>query len=224
MQEPREARKRDWTAAAADCPHAAHVEHEEAVIVPLAIAIAAVGGGVAWEQVRGSKAAAPKSAPTVPVSVATVAVKTIPVRAPNSSRSIRVTSPPRSSRRRRTCRRTRRCSPARRHHWAPLIEQNLRASPNLLDVTSDLQITQPQVTVRIDRNKASALGVSALVTLALFGVDLNMYAFVGIVMLVGIVKKNAIMMIDVAIEAQRTESKRRSRRYSTRASPASGRS
>jgi hydrophobic/amphiphilic exporter-1 (mainly G- bacteria), HAE1 family len=62
------------------------------------------------------------------------------------------------------------------------------------------------------------------VTLALFGVDLNMYAFVGIVMLVGIVKKNAIMMIDFAIEAQRTESKRRSRRYSTRASPASGRS
>ncbi|HEX6137668.1 MAG TPA: efflux RND transporter permease subunit [Casimicrobiaceae bacterium] len=45
----------------------------------------------------------------------------------------------------------------------------------------------------------------ALVTLWLFGIDLNMYAFVGMVMLVGIVKKNAIMMIDFAIEAQRNE-------------------
>jgi HAE1 family hydrophobic/amphiphilic exporter-1 len=46
-------------------------------------------------------------------------------------------------------------------------------------------------------------GFGALVTLLLFGVELNMYAFVGIIMLVGIVKKNAIMMIDFAIEAQR---------------------
>jgi HAE1 family hydrophobic/amphiphilic exporter-1 len=37
--------------------------------------------------------------------------------------------------------------------------------------------------------------------------DLNIYAFVGIIMLVGIVKKNAIMMIDFALEAQRTEGK-----------------
>jgi HAE1 family hydrophobic/amphiphilic exporter-1 len=37
-----------------------------------------------------------------------------------------------------------------------------------------------------------------------FGIELNMYAFVGIIMLVGIVKKNAIMMIDFAIEAQRS--------------------
>jgi hydrophobic/amphiphilic exporter-1 (mainly G- bacteria), HAE1 family len=50
-------------------------------------------------------------------------------------------------------------------------------------------------------------GFGALLTLWLFGVDLNMYAFVGIIMLVGIVKKNAIMMIDFAIEAQRKESK-----------------
>jgi HAE1 family hydrophobic/amphiphilic exporter-1 len=48
-------------------------------------------------------------------------------------------------------------------------------------------------------------GFGALVTLWLFGIDLNMYAFVGIIMLVGIVKKNAIMMIDFAIEAQRRE-------------------
>ena len=46
-------------------------------------------------------------------------------------------------------------------------------------------------------------GLGALLTLMLFGVELNMYAFVGIIMLVGIVKKNAIMMIDFAIEAQR---------------------
>jgi HAE1 family hydrophobic/amphiphilic exporter-1 len=45
------------------------------------------------------------------------------------------------------------------------------------------------------------------VTLWMFGIDLNMYAFVGIIMLVGLVKKNAIMMIDFAIEAQRTQRK-----------------
>jgi HAE1 family hydrophobic/amphiphilic exporter-1 len=49
--------------------------------------------------------------------------------------------------------------------------------------------------------------LGALVTLMAFGIELNMYAFVGIIMLVGIVKKNAIMMIDFAIEAQRAEGK-----------------
>ena len=47
------------------------------------------------------------------------------------------------------------------YHWAPLIEQKLRALPGLIDVTSDLQITRPEVTVEIEREKASALGVSA---------------------------------------------------------------
>jgi len=46
-------------------------------------------------------------------------------------------------------------------------------------------------------------GFGALLTLLLFHVDLSLYAFVGIIMLVGIVKKNAIMMIDVALEKQR---------------------
>ncbi len=50
-------------------------------------------------------------------------------------------------------------------------------------------------------------GFGALMTLWLFGMDLNLYAFVGIIMLIGIVKKNAIMMIDFALEAQRTEGK-----------------
>jgi len=50
-------------------------------------------------------------------------------------------------------------------------------------------------------------GFGALITLMVFGKDLNLYAFVGIIMLVGIVKKNAIMMIDFALEAQRTEGK-----------------
>ena len=45
-------------------------------------------------------------------------------------------------------------------------------------------------------------GVGALVTLLLFHHDLNIYAFVGIIMLVGIVKKNAIMMIDFALQAE----------------------
>ncbi|MBZ5552822.1 MAG: efflux RND transporter permease subunit [Acidobacteriia bacterium] len=50
-------------------------------------------------------------------------------------------------------------------------------------------------------------GFGALLTLMIFKVDLSIYAFVGIIMLVGIVKKNAIMMIDFALEAQRKEGK-----------------
>ena len=50
-------------------------------------------------------------------------------------------------------------------------------------------------------------GIGALLALMLFGMDLNIYAFVGVIMLVGIVKKNAIMMIDFALAAQRTEGK-----------------
>ncbi|MFN0172518.1 MAG: efflux RND transporter permease subunit, partial [Bryobacteraceae bacterium] len=47
----------------------------------------------------------------------------------------------------------------------------------------------------------------ALLTLRLFGYELNLFGFVGLIMLFGIVKKNAIMMIDFALEAQRTERK-----------------
>jgi HAE1 family hydrophobic/amphiphilic exporter-1 len=46
-------------------------------------------------------------------------------------------------------------------------------------------------------------GVGALLTLLCFREELNIYGFVGIIMLIGIVKKNAIMMIDFALEAQR---------------------
>jgi hydrophobic/amphiphilic exporter-1 (mainly G- bacteria), HAE1 family len=46
-------------------------------------------------------------------------------------------------------------------------------------------------------------GFGALVTLLLFRTELSIYAFVGIIMLVGLVKKNGIMMVDFAIEAQR---------------------
>jgi HAE1 family hydrophobic/amphiphilic exporter-1 len=45
----------------------------------------------------------------------------------------------------------------------------------------------------------------ALLTLKLFGLEMDLYAFVGLIMLFGIVKKNAIMMIDFALEAQRKE-------------------
>ena len=45
-------------------------------------------------------------------------------------------------------------------------------------------------------------GFGALLTLMIFRLDLNIYAFVGLIMLVGIVKKNAIMMIDFALEAR----------------------
>ncbi len=53
-----------------------------------------------------------------------------------------------------------------------------------------------------------AAGFGALITLMLFHKDLDVYAFVGIIMLIGIVKKNAIMMIDFALEAQRKEGKK----------------
>ncbi|SEA99167.1 efflux RND transporter permease subunit [Variovorax sp. YR216] len=47
--------------------------------------------------------------------------------------------------------------------------------------------------------------VGALISLKLFGFDLTLIATIGILLLIGIVKKNAIMMIDFALEAQRTE-------------------
>jgi hydrophobic/amphiphilic exporter-1 (mainly G- bacteria), HAE1 family len=50
-------------------------------------------------------------------------------------------------------------------------------------------------------------GLGALVTLYLFGNELNIYSFVGLVMLIGIVKKNAIMQIDFAVEAERQHGK-----------------
>src|SRR6267154_261921 len=46
------------------------------------------------------------------------------------------------------------------YHWVPIIEEKLKTVPGLLDVSSDLQIARPQVNVEIDREKASALGVS----------------------------------------------------------------
>jgi len=50
-------------------------------------------------------------------------------------------------------------------------------------------------------------GFGALLTLMLFGIELNIYGFVGLIMLIGIVKKNAIMQIDFALDAQRSEGK-----------------
>ncbi|MGA2986113.1 MAG: efflux RND transporter permease subunit [Terriglobia bacterium] len=52
---------------------------------------------------------------------------------------------------------------------------------------------------------SAALG--ALLTLMYFGYELDLYGFVGIIMLVGIVKKNAIMMIDFALDAERKDGK-----------------
>ena len=50
-------------------------------------------------------------------------------------------------------------------------------------------------------------GVGAIVALLLVKMELSMMAFIGIILLIGIVKKNAIMMIDFALVAQRTENK-----------------
>jgi HAE1 family hydrophobic/amphiphilic exporter-1 len=48
-----------------------------------------------------------------------------------------------------------------------------------------------------------AAGFGALLTLWLFGEELNIMGYVGVILLIGIVKKNAIMMIDFAVEAER---------------------
>ena len=50
-------------------------------------------------------------------------------------------------------------------------------------------------------------GVGALLFLILFGLELNIVSIIGIILLIGIVKKNAIMMIDFALEAERNEGK-----------------
>ncbi len=51
-------------------------------------------------------------------------------------------------------------------------------------------------------------GFGALLTLVLFHIDLNIYAFVGLIMLIGIVEKNAIMQIDFALDAERNQGKK----------------
>jgi multidrug efflux pump len=50
-------------------------------------------------------------------------------------------------------------------------------------------------------------GVGAMLALMLFGMELSIMAFIGIILLIGIVKKNAIMMIDFALEAERNENR-----------------
>jgi HAE1 family hydrophobic/amphiphilic exporter-1 len=52
-----------------------------------------------------------------------------------------------------------------------------------------------------------AASFGALITLIIFGQELNIYGYVGLIMLIGIVKKNAIMMIDFALDAKRTRHK-----------------
>ena len=50
-------------------------------------------------------------------------------------------------------------------------------------------------------------GVGAILSLLIFKIDLNIIALVGIILLIGIVKKNGILMVDFALEAERKEGK-----------------
>ncbi len=70
-----------------------------------------------------------------------------------------------------------------------------------------------------------AAAIGALGALQLYGMDLSVIAIIGVLMLIGIVKKNAIMMIDVALVLQRARRAGARRRRSARpAAYASGRS
>ena len=67
-------------------------------------------------------------------------------------------------------------------------------------------------------------GIGAILTLMLFNMELSVIAMIGIVMLVGIVKKNAIMMVDFAIEPPRASASAPSTRSARRRCCASARS
>ena len=67
-------------------------------------------------------------------------------------------------------------------------------------------------------------GLGAVLALMLFGTEFSLIALIGVILLIGIVKKNAIMMIDFAIVAERTGGWRRAKPSSRPACCASGRS
>ena len=67
-------------------------------------------------------------------------------------------------------------------------------------------------------------GVGAMLALLLFGARAHVIALIGIILLIGIVKKNAIMMIDFALDAERDEGKSPREAIFRRACCASGRS
>ena len=67
-------------------------------------------------------------------------------------------------------------------------------------------------------------GVGALLALMISGTDLGVIGIIGIILLIGIVKKNAIMMIDFALDAEREEGRARGRRSTRPRCCASGRS
>jgi multidrug efflux pump subunit AcrB len=64
--------------------------------------------------------------------------------------------------------------------------------------------------------------VGAMLALMLFHIDLNVISIIGIILLIGIVKKNAIMMIDFALQAEREEARTRATPSSRPACCASG--
>ncbi len=81
----------------------------------------------------------------------------------------------------------------------------------------------PFIRSRSCRRLPSA-GIGALLLLMAVGMDLSVIAIIGIILLIGIVKKNGIMLVDFALEVQRNEERPRRRRSIRPAPCASGRS
>ena len=67
-------------------------------------------------------------------------------------------------------------------------------------------------------------GLGALLALQVFGAELTIIAFIGIILLIGIVKKNGIMLVDFALDAERSAACRPSARSTKPAWSASARS
>ena len=117
-------------------------------------------------------------------------------------------------RRARRGRSSSRCRASRSLILAALLDDLHRARHPLRELLHPLTIL----------STLPSAGVGALLALLLFKTEFSLIALIGVILLIGIVKKNAIMMIDFALDAERSEACRRGKPSSARARCAFGRS